>query len=174
MVRRPGVGTKVLGGVLLALSAVAGCAAPQARPSGGRTAHPPAPVATALAPRSTADPHAASASRAPNLGARGVAVLVSGAAVRGKAEYPLKGGIVGGGTLAVAVDCQGPGRLTVAVKAAGASFTVPCGSGKVQPLLDEIGFGSGRRRATLVFTPEGARTVWSFAAGWDPHPPERR
>ncbi|MFH7337115.1 hypothetical protein [Streptomyces hygroscopicus] len=99
--------------------------------------------------------------------------LVRDTAVTGDVVYPIPGGIRAGETLAIAVDCQGPGRLTVRVQPAGVSFRLLCEKGRVLPTLNEIAMSENRSSSSLRFT-SGPGTTWSFAAGWDPNPPKRR
>ncbi|MFK4145130.1 hypothetical protein [Streptomyces sp. NPDC004065] len=141
-------------------------------------AHPSAAAPGRSTPPASAhvtahDPHAPSVTEAPRIGADGRWVLVSGASVTGHGTYPLPGGIRAGGTLAIAVNCQGAGRVDVQVTPAGVSFPLRCEEGKVLPALNEMLMSKARSTASLRFTADPGVT-WSFAAGWDPAPPERR
>ncbi|MGW1891536.1 hypothetical protein ACWCP6_14950 [Streptomyces sp. NPDC002004] len=99
--------------------------------------------------------------------------MTRGTAVTGTAVYPIPGGIRAGKTLAIAVNCQGPGRLTVHVQPTDVSFSLVCEKGKVLPAMNEMDMNKGRSTGSLRFTAE-SKVRWSFAAGWDPNPPERQ
>ncbi|MDH6627195.1 hypothetical protein M2271_005019 [Streptomyces sp. LBL] len=75
-------------------------------------------------------------------------------------------------TLAIAINCQGPGRLRVQVQPTGISFPLLCEKGKVLPTMNEIHLTKGRATGSLQFAAE-QNVTWSFAAGWDPNPPEQ-
>ncbi|MFY4720248.1 hypothetical protein [Streptomyces sp. LaBMicrA B280] len=142
---------------------------PLAHPA--RAAATPVPAEPATDP--TPGPHAPSVHRAPLTGSDGIEVLASGTAVRGDATYPIPGGIKAGRTLAIAINCEGPGRLTVQVRSGGVSFPVRCEKGKVLPVMNEIQMPRTQLTGSLRFTSDPDVT-WSFALGWDPSPPERR
>jgi hypothetical protein len=132
------------------------------------------PVSSAAAPTASPaarDPHAATAVKAPNLSARGIKVVLSGTSLKGQHGYSLPHGIKAGDTLAVAVNCQGAGKLLVKVQPNNISIPVACEK-EIVPSLNEMGFAKTRKAASITFVPTGDVT-WSFAAGWDPDPPER-
>ncbi|MEU9383362.1 hypothetical protein AB0D38_21275 [Streptomyces sp. NPDC048279] len=99
--------------------------------------------------------------------------MVSDTAVKSDAIYPIPGGIKAGETLAIAINCQGPGRLTVQVKPTSASFPLLCEKGKVLPTMNEIHMSGNHSTSSLHFTSEPGVT-WSFAVGWDPDPPKQQ
>ncbi|MER6332304.1 hypothetical protein ABT298_23855 [Streptomyces sp. NPDC001034] len=160
--------------VFAAALAAAGCSPGQhgsasaTRPARGTA--PPSPPPSAGA---TPDPRGPSVDRAPAIGADGMTPLVGDTAVKGDVVYPIPGGIKAGETLAVAVNCQGAGRLTVRVQPTDVSFQLLCEKGEVLPTLNEIGMPENRSSGSLRFT-SGPGLTWSFAAGWDPNPPERQ
>lgn len=160
--------------VLVAALGAAGCGpghhdgASATRPARG--AAPPSSPPPAGA---TPDPRGPSVHKAPAISADGMTPLVGDTAVTGDVVYPIPGGIRAGKTLAIAVNCQGPGRLTVRVRPAGVSFRLLCEKGRVLPTLNEIAMSENHSSSSLRFT-SGPGTTWSFAAGWDPNPPERR
>ncbi|MEU7498340.1 hypothetical protein AB0B52_14845 [Streptomyces griseofuscus] len=132
------------------------------------TPPPTSPTASA-----TPDPHSPSVHKAPPIHSDGITPLVSDAAVKGNATYTIPGGIKAGKTLAIAINCQGKGRLTVQVEPANVSFPLLCEKGKVLPTMNEIHMSKNRPTGSLRFTSEPNLT-WSFAVGWDPHPPEEK
>ncbi|MEU6216734.1 hypothetical protein ABZ845_04315 [Streptomyces sp. NPDC047022] len=164
----------VVGAVLLGTLGTAACT------TSGQAPHPQGqptrPPATSGAQEGVSDPnpHKPSAKKPPNLRSRGIPVLISEASVSGGAAYDLKGGIKKGGTLAIAVNCQGPGTLQVSVEPTKISFPVYCASGTIEPSLNEIGFTAPRGKATIALSPRGKNVTYSFAVGWDSHPPENR
>ncbi|MFQ3559445.1 hypothetical protein QZN11_21950 [Streptomyces gramineus] len=121
----------------------------------------------------TSDPHGPSVHRAPTISPDGITALVSGASVEGDAIYPIPGGIKAGKTLAIAINCQGPGRLTVQVKPTSASFPLLCEKGRVLPTMNEIHMAVNHSTSSLHFASEPGVT-WSFAVGWDPDPPKQQ
>ncbi|MET7686026.1 hypothetical protein [Streptomyces sp. NPDC005423] len=78
-----------------------------------------------------------------------------------------------GKTLAIAINCQGSGRLTVQVEPTGLSFPLLCERGKVLPTMNEIHMSHNHNRGALRFTAE-PNVTWSFSVGWDPHPPRQQ
>ncbi|MFD8810401.1 hypothetical protein ACFV23_02595 [Streptomyces sp. NPDC059627] len=99
--------------------------------------------------------------------------MASDTAVKGDSIYPIPGGIKAGKTLAIAINCQGPGRLTVQVQPTSVSFPLLCEKGKVLPTMNEIHMSENRSSSSLRFTSEPDVT-WSFAVGWDPNPPNQQ
>ncbi|MEV4341270.1 hypothetical protein [Streptomyces sp. NPDC049590] len=116
------------------------------------------------------DPRAATASEAPDLRALGIRPVVSGTSAAGRSEYPIPGGIIKGKTFAIAVHCQGSGKLTVSVEPAHISFTTVCEKAVV-PDLNEILISRRDDRASIKVTSPQAQK-WAFAAGWDADPPD--
>lgn len=129
------------------------------------------PTTTAL--ESPRDPHAPSVARAPKLASDGITPLTSGINVKGRAVYPIPGGLKKGQTLAIAINCQGRGRLHVRVQPTDVTFPLLCEQGKVLPTMNEIHMGKDRSTSSLQFTAE-PNVTWSFAVGWDPSPPEQQ
>jgi hypothetical protein len=128
-------------------------------------------VAATTASPTAPDPHAPSVAKSPNLGDEDVKALVSAASLTGSGEYPLKGGIRSGKTLAIAVNCQGIGTLKVTIAPAGITFPLTCIAKQVTPTVNEVRFASHSKDAYIRFTVDGRpKVTWSFAAGWDPHP----
>ncbi|MEV7502040.1 hypothetical protein [Streptomyces sp. NPDC093018] len=166
--------------VRLALSA---CAAALATTSCGSPGHhvtappPPAHPARVTAPQvptpSTDTAPTPSVHQLPLTGSDGIEVLASGTAVKGDATYPIPGGIKTGRTLAIAINCEGPGRLAVQVRSGGVSFPLRCEKDKVLPSMNEIQMPRTHSTGSLRFTADPGVT-WSFALGWNPNPPERR
>lgn len=166
----------VLRGVTCGLAAVlslAGCG------SNGNASSAQGPSRTAsaspakTAPDTTADPHTPSVARAPKIASEGITVLTTGTKVTGSATYPIPGGIKAGKTLAIAINCQGPGRLHVKVQPTGIAFSLVCEKGKVLPAMNEIHMARGHANSSLQFTAE-SKVTWSFAVGWEPSTPEQR
>ncbi|MFD3590899.1 hypothetical protein [Streptomyces sp. NPDC058683] len=164
----------LLGCALIAALATAGCdSAPHATTSDGRSPRAAAESLTASTANATPDPYALSVVSAPKIASDGITSLASGTSAKGNAIYEIPGGIRAGKTLAIAVNCQGAGRLTVRVQPTKASFLTLCEKGKVSPTLNEIQMSENHSSGSLSFTSE-PNVKWSFAAGWDPHPPARR
>ncbi|MET8981256.1 hypothetical protein ABZX85_37245 [Streptomyces sp. NPDC004539] len=103
----------------------------------------------------------------PDLG--GLKALASGPARTGSAEYAIPGGVRAGGTLAVAFECEGVGRLVMDVVGGGATFTVPCEAGEVAPFMNEVQMNRTDPAGRLRFS-AGSGVTWAFAAGWDKSP----
>ncbi|MDX3382786.1 hypothetical protein PV682_15100 [Streptomyces niveiscabiei] len=152
--------TKVWGtAASVAALTLAGCS------TGGASQPAERPAASAAAPVKPAGAgRAAAVVGVPELG--GITAVAKGAVQTGNAEYPLPGGMRAGGTLAVAFECEGVGRLTVDVVPGGASFSVPCEKGQVTPMMNEVPVDRSAPAGMLRFS-AGAGVVWAFAAGWD-------
>lgn len=162
--------TCVLGATLL----LASCGSHKdASSSSGHSNSAASASPTIKAPRPSSDPHAPSVASAPKLASHGITSLTSGANVKGQAVYPIPSGLKKGQTLAIAINCQGPGRLHVRVQPTEVSFPLLCEKGKVLPTMNEIHMSKDRTTGSLQFTGD-AEVTWSFAVGWDPHPPERQ
>ncbi|MEU9403718.1 hypothetical protein [Streptomyces sp. NPDC048242] len=165
------------GGALLIVLAVAGCDGQGGKGVEEGKAAADTPSVSAPAPASasgtTHDPYAPSVAKAPRISSDGIEVLASGASLSGSAAYPLPGGIKAGRTLAVAVNCQGDGRMSVKVSPAHVSFPLVCEKGKVLPSMNEIQLSESRPTGTLQVSAD-RHVSWSFAVGWDPSPPARR
>jgi len=167
----PHTGASLRGAIcaLTAAMAVTGCG------SHGSSATAPSSssaAASAPSPKATTQGHGLSVATAPKLASDGITVLTSGTRVTGSAIYPIPGGMKAGKTLAIAINCQGPGRLRVQVPPTGISFPLLCEKGKVLPTMNEIHISKGRATASLQFAAE-QEVKWSFAVGWDPDPPEQ-
>lgn len=165
---------RLTGCAFLAALAAAGCTSGHhdsttASTSARATATPPTTVTASASP----DPHAPSVATAPKIASDGITALTSGTKVRGSAVYEIPGGLKAGQTLAIAINCQGPGRLTVQVQPTGISFPLLCEKGKVLPTMNEIRMSKNRSGSALRFTAE-PNVTWSFAVGWDPHPPKQQ
>ncbi|MET7882981.1 hypothetical protein [Streptomyces avermitilis] len=159
---------------LVSVALLAGCSGGDhssggraARPAAGSTSVPP----TAATSHSATDPHAPTTVKPPNLAARDIDVVLSGKSLTGQHEYAIPKGIKAGDTLATAVNCKGPGKLIIKLEPMGISFPVMCEK-EIVPSLNEAGFAKNRKSASIAFVPSG-NVTWSFAAGWDPDPPER-
>ncbi|GAA2231182.1 hypothetical protein GCM10010360_63720 [Streptomyces nogalater] len=117
------------------------------------------------------DPHAATTSKAPNLSARDIRPIISDTSVTGNSEYSIPDGIAKGKTLAIAVNCQGSGKLRVSIEPAHISFPIACEK-VIVPSLNEIRFSRKHSQASIKFT-SSHEEKWAFAVGWDPNPPDR-
>ncbi|MGV9342746.1 hypothetical protein [Streptomyces sp. NPDC003688] len=160
------------GGALLVALAVAGCDSHDGKGADSGTPHKAASTSSSAAPDTTHDAYAPSVAKVPSMSSDGIEVLASGASLSGSAAYPLPGGIKAGRTLAVAVNCQGEGRMSVKVAPTDVSFTLVCEKGEVLPAMNEIPMHESRPAGTLQVT-AGPHMSWSFAVGWDPSPPAR-
>jgi hypothetical protein len=164
---------RVTCGLAVALSIV-GCSSQGNGSSAPKHSSPSANATpTTAAPDATAGPHTPSVAQAPKIASDGITPLTTGTRGKGSATYPIPGGIKAGKTLAIAINCQGPGRLRVQVQPTGISFPLLCEKGKVLPTMNEIHMTKGRTTSSLQFTAE-PKVTWSFAIGWDPNPPEQR
>lgn len=153
---------------------LAGCSG--GRPSPGHhVARPSAAVSagatTAPASPAAADPHAPSAATTPDLSALGVDVVVGGKALTGQRAYAIPRRGTAAATLAVAVDCQGPGKVLVKLRPKNISIPLSCEK-HIVPTLNDIALAENRHSASIAFVPTG-NVTWSFAAGWDTNPPDR-
>ncbi|WP_416485324.1 hypothetical protein [Streptomyces sp. CL12] len=144
-----------------------------ASPASVHPAHLTAPPAPTESPDTAPTPPGPSVHQVPLTSSDGIKVLASGTAIKGDATYPIPGGIRAGRTLAIAINCEGPGRLTVQVRSVGVSFPLQCEKDKVLPALNEIQMPRTQSTGCLHFTADPGVT-WSFTIGWDPYPPERR
>ncbi|MFE9093043.1 hypothetical protein [Streptomyces sp. NPDC007264] len=138
-----------------------------------RKGHAVSASPTKVTSGSSSDPYAPSVEKVPKVASDGITALATDTAVKGNAVYSIPGGITAGKTLAIAINCQGPGRLTVQVKPTGISFPLLCEKGKVLPTMNEIHMSKNYSTSSLAFT-AGQNVTWSFAVGWDPHPPEQQ
>ncbi|POX54854.1 hypothetical protein [Streptomyces sp. Ru72] len=165
---------RLTGCALIAALAAAGCTSGH---HGGTTASHPARTTTTPPTTATVgaspDPHAPSVAKAPEIASDGITALASGTQVKGDAVYEIPGGIKAGQTLAIAIDCEGPGRLTVEVQPTSLSFPLLREKGKVLSTMNEIHMSRSRSSGSLRFTSEPDVT-WSFAVGWDPNPPQQQ
>ena len=101
---------------LAAALATASCSSShQDKATATPSAHSTTPRTVPSSASATVDPHAPSVRKAPPIHSDGITTLASDTGVKGNATYPIPGGIKAGKTLAIAIDCQGPGRLTVQV-----------------------------------------------------------
>ncbi|MCX4590607.1 hypothetical protein OG819_12815 [Streptomyces sp. NBC_01549] len=159
---------------VLSATAVAGCTNSHTTASGQGKSSEPAHSSTPTTPETTqpATVPADTVSKAPNLAQDDIKAVASAASVTGSAAYPLKGGVLAGKTLATAVNCEGKGTLTVTLKPTGISSPLQCEDGKVSPTFNEVALSQGHKSAYLQFTVSSMAIKWSFAAGWDPHPPK--
>ncbi|WP_143573305.1 hypothetical protein [Streptomyces acidiscabies] len=152
--------TKVWGtAASVAALALAGCSAGGA----SQPAERPTASAATVRPAETGTRRAAVVG-GPEL--EGMTVAAKGAVQTGNAEYPLPGGMRAGGTLAVAFECEGVGRLVIDVVPGGATFSVPCEKGKVTPFMNEVPVYQDAPAGMLRFS-AGTGVTWAFAAGWD-------
>ncbi|GAA4574309.1 hypothetical protein GCM10023100_39970 [Actinocorallia cavernae] len=142
-------------------------------PCPGPTRPPHRTPSPTESPDTTPTPPGPSVHQVPLTGSNGIKVLADGTAVKGDATYPIPGGIKAGRTLAIAINCEGPGRLTVQVRSGGVSFLLRCEKDKVLPAMNEIQMPRTHATGSLRFTADPDVT-WSFTIGWDPNPPERR
>ncbi|MEU8928767.1 hypothetical protein AB0D30_02635 [Streptomyces sp. NPDC048409] len=165
---------RLAGCVLAAALATASCSSGHHESTSAT--HPARSARPSPAPSSdsaTSDPRGPSVHKAPTTSPDGITALVSGASVEGSAIYPIPGGIKAGKTLAIAINCQGPGRLTVQVKPTNASFPLLCEKGRVLPTMNEIHMSGNHPTSSLHFASEPGVT-WSFAVGWDSDPPKQQ
>ena len=165
---------RLTGCALVAALAAVGCTSGHhdgttASPSARATTTPPTTATASASP----DLHAPSVATAPKIASDGITALASGTKVKGSAVYEIPGGIKAGQTLAIAINCQGPGRLTVEVQPTSISFPLLCEKGKVLPTMNEIHMSKSRSSGSLRFTSE-PNVTWSFAVGWDPNPPKQQ
>lgn len=161
------------GFALLSLLGVTACTsshASAARQTEGKPGTKPASQATASA-NPTPRQQGPSTAKAPNLAEDDIPTLIAASSKTGNAEYPLRGGIKPGHTLAISVNCQGKGKLTVVVEPAGIGFPLDCKSTRVNSTFNEVGFETSHANSFIRFTAAPSTVEWSFAAGWDPHPP---
>ncbi|MEV1049031.1 hypothetical protein [Streptomyces sp. NPDC049916] len=85
------------------------------------------------------------------------AVLLSTAARKGNAELPLSKAI-GAGRLAIQVNCQGQGKIQVAINPTGLSFPLDCVAKEVSSTYNEIHLKRQREEGTVrVTAPAGIR-----------------
>ncbi|MGM9442548.1 hypothetical protein ACTAF0_20105 [Streptomyces murinus] len=161
--------------IRLALSMCAAALATTSCVSGHHGTASPAPIHPAhlTAPDTAPTPPGPSVHQVPLTSSDGIKALASGTTVKGDATYPIPGGIKAGRTLAIAINCEGPGRLTAQVRSADVSFRLQCEKDKVLPALNEIQMPRTQSTGSLHFTADPGVT-WSFTIGWDPYPPERR
>ncbi|GAQ59043.1 hypothetical protein [Streptomyces acidiscabies] len=151
--------TKVWGtAASVAALALAGCSA------GGASQPAEGPAASGAAAVKPATAGHAAVVGIPELG--GMTAVARATAQTGNAEYPLPGGMRAGGTLAVAFECEGVGRLVIDVVPGGATFSVPCEKGKVTPFMNEVPVYQSAPAGMLRFS-AGTGVTWAFAAGWD-------
>lgn len=164
----------LLGLALLPVLAAAACTDGHTPRATHQTASTPGgkPASQAGAPSTPApNPSGPSTAHAPNLAEDEIPALTTASSMVGNAEYPLRGGIKSGQVLALAVNCQGKGKLTVVVEPAGIGFPLECKSAEVSSTFNEIGFKTRHADSFIRFTAVPSTIKWSFAAGWDPHPP---
>ncbi|QLI99966.1 hypothetical protein HZZ00_02555 [Streptomyces sp. NEAU-sy36] len=159
--------------VLAAIPGVVGCSSDHHDGAAASTpAQRTAPLATPSSGSPTPDPHSPTVRKAPEINSDGIVPLAGETAVKGKSVYPIPGGIKAGKTLAIAINCQGPGRLTVQVQPTDITFPLLCERDEVLPTMNEIHMSKNHPTGSLRFTSE-PNVTWSFAVGWDPHPPKQ-
>ncbi|WP_406268543.1 hypothetical protein OHT93_14390 [Streptomyces sp. NBC_00191] len=78
-------------------------------------------------------------------------VLLSAASRKGNAALPLKGR-TGAGRLAIQVNCQGEGTMTVAVEPVGLSFPLKCVGYEVSSTYNEISLKRARNEGSVHIT----------------------
>lgn len=159
--------------VLTVSLAVAGCGSHGKSATHSRSSPAVSATSSTATPDTTPDPHGPSIAVAPKLTSDGISVLTARTKVKGSATFPIPGGIKAGKTLAIGINCQGPGRLRVQVQPTKISFPLLCEKGKVLPTLNEIQMSKSRATSSLRFTAD-PEVTWSFAVGWDPNPPEQQ
>ncbi|MEU2155419.1 hypothetical protein ABZ532_10455 [Streptomyces sp. NPDC019396] len=143
-------------GLLMAalLGGVSGCTADGAGPSAG----------AAPSPKSHRAEHAEhtdgeTVGRAPTpLDGKAV---VQAASRTGNATLPLKP--IGTGKLAVQVNCQGKGTLTVAISPIGLSFPLTCGN-EVNSIYDQIHLKRARAEAATIQITAPSTVRWALTA----------
>lgn len=90
-------------------------------------------------------------------------VVAQAANVTGSRELDIKGDI-GSGALSVDVECEGKGRLTVAVRAVGLSFPLTCADGEVTSTYNVADLKRDPTRGTVSVT-ASAGVRWAIAVG---------
>ena len=93
-------------------------------------------------------------------------VVAQAANVTGSRELDIRGDI-GSGALSVSVDCEGRGRLTVAVRAVGLSFPLACADGEVSSTYNVTDLRRDPTRGTVSVT-ASAGVRWAIAVGHTP------
>jgi hypothetical protein len=89
--------------------------------------------------------------------------LVRRANVRGSEELEIPGGLKAG-HLAVLVNCQGEGTLTVSVRPVGLSFPLACVNGEVNSIFNQMDLTSSRTDATVKVA-ASSRVRWALTVG---------
>lgn len=140
--------------VLSVASLAVGCTG--GHPAVPRAAAPPKAPATP-----TRTPSSGSVTEVPKL--PGEDVVAQAANVTGSRELDIEGDI-GSGALSVSVDCEGKGRLTVAVRAVGLSFPLTCAAGEVISTYNVTDLKRAPTRGTLSVT-ASAGVRWAIAVG---------
>lgn len=81
----------------------------------------------------------------------------------GNQEIDIKGGLKSG-PLAIMVNCQGKGKITVAVKPVGLSFPLECVTGEVSSTFNQLSLKRARTQGTVgVTAPSSVR--WAITVG---------
>ena len=89
--------------------------------------------------------------------------VVRRANVQGSEELEIPGGLKAG-HLAVLVNCQGEGTLTVSVRPVGFSFPLACVDGEVNSILNQVDLPSSRPYGTVKVA-ASPRTRWALTVG---------
>lgn len=90
-------------------------------------------------------------------------VLAQTANAHGNQELEIPGGIKAG-PLAILVNCQGEGTLTVSVKPVGLSFPLECVNGEVSSTFNQLNLKKSRTYGTVdVTAPSHVR--WALSVG---------
>lgn len=102
-----------------------------------------------------------SVTKAPNLPEGHVVAQAVNAS--GNQEIDVKGGLKNG-PLSIMVNCQGHGRITVAVKPVGLSFPLECVTGEVSSTFNQLSLKRARTHGTVSVTaPSTVR--WAITVG---------
>ncbi|MEV5842809.1 hypothetical protein AB0M32_12650 [Streptomyces sp. NPDC051985] len=140
--------------VLSVVSLAVGC-------TDGHKAVPRAAAPPKASAAVTETPSSGSVTELPPLG--GEDVVAQAANVTGSRELDIKGDI-GSGALSVDVECEGKGRLTVAVRAVGLSFPLACVDGEVTSTYNVADLKRDPTRGTVSVT-ASAGVRWAIAVG---------
>ncbi|GDY64243.1 MULTISPECIES: hypothetical protein [Streptomyces] len=151
-------------GGLAAVVALAGCTSDQddAAPSSGT----PRPHST-TSPKES--PTSDRAEHVPGETVTKAPVLPDGEAVaqaanaHGNQEIEIRGGIKAG-SLAILVNCQGKGTLTVSVAPVGLSFPLECVEGEVSSTFNQLDLKSSRKSGVVTVTAP-SRVHWALTVG---------
>ncbi|MER5791816.1 hypothetical protein [Streptomyces sp. NPDC001980] len=156
--RNPSGPARATAAAMVVLFAAAGCSGDPADAAPAPVASSPAP-ATAT-PASVTEPWGNSVTKAPPF--PDGKVVAQAANATGGREMEIKGG-VGSGILTVLVNCEGKGKLTVAVEPLGVSFPFDCVAGQINAIGNATNMNGG---GTRPHTPGTVRVTASAGVRW--------